>query len=130
MSEQSPQRAGKTRPKRVLVVDDNVDVAESLQDVLEAAGHTATIATDAAKALELASAMKPDIAILDIELPVMDGYELALHIRALPQLADCRLIAMTGYGQAHDQGRSMDSGFQHHLVKPVDVDGLLSIVSE
>jgi CheY-like chemotaxis protein len=130
MPDQSQRRPGTTKPKRILVVDDNVDVAESLQEVLEAAGHTATIATDAVKALELASTMRPDVAILDIELPIINGYELALHLRALPQLADCRLIALTGYGQAHGQGRSLDSGFQHHLVKPVDVEGLLTIIGE
>jgi CheY-like chemotaxis protein len=126
--EPSPSvRAGNAR--RILVVDDNVDVAEGLRVVLEIAGHKAAVATDAVQALELAGATVPDIVILDIELPVMDGYELALRLRSLPQLADCLFIALTGYSQSHDGRQSRESGFQHHLVKPVDVDRLLKIVA-
>ena len=117
------------KAKRILVVDDNVDLAESLRDVLEIAGHRATVATGAVQALELAAAVVPDVVILDIELPVMDGYELALRLRSLPQLTDCLFIGMTGYSRSHDGRQSQESGFQHHLVKPVDVDRLLKIVS-
>ena len=114
--------------KRILIVDDNADLALSLREVLEAAGHAVCVATDSVKALELATANVPDVAIVDIELPVMTGYELALHLRALPQMDGCLLVAMTGYGQEHDERQSRDVGFQHHLVKPVDVDRLLAIV--
>jgi CheY-like chemotaxis protein len=116
--------------KRVLVVDDNVDVAEGLRGILEHAGHAATIATGPVEALEVAGALRPEVVISDIELPVMDGYELALRLRSLPELAGCRFIALTGYSQAHDPRQSRESGFQHHLVKPVDVDRLLKIVAE
>jgi CheY-like chemotaxis protein len=116
------------KSKRILVVDDNSDVAVSLRDVLESAGYEARLATDGAKALELAASMRPDVAIVDIELPVMDGYELARHLRMLPRMDDCLLIAMTGYGQAHDERQSRDSGFRYHLVKPVDVDHLLGLL--
>lgn len=116
--------------RRLLVVDDNADVAESLRDVLKTAGHTVEVATDAVTALDLASEFAPEMAILDIELPVMDGYELGLRLRALPRSSECLLIALTGYGQAHDQRRSRESGFQHHLVKPVDIDRLLRIVGD
>lgn len=115
-------------PKTILIVEDNVEFAESLQAVLRSEGYIATVATDGAKALEVAASTTPDVAIVDIELPVMDGYELAAHLRALPQMDSCRLIAVTGYGQAHDPRRSRESGFQHHFVKPVDVDRLLGIL--
>jgi CheY-like chemotaxis protein len=116
--------------KNILVVDDNVDVANGLGDVMEAAGHSVRVVTEAVKALELAREAPPDVVILDIELPVMDGYELANRLRALPQLGNCVFIALTGYGQAHDQRESREYGFHHHFVKPVDVDRLLKIVSE
>jgi CheY-like chemotaxis protein len=114
--------------KKILVVDDNVDLAQSLREVLESAGHEAAIATDGAKALELAGALTPDVAIVDIELPVMDGYELARHLRELPHMNNCLFIAVTGYGQEHDERQSRDSGFRYHLVKPVDVDRLLHVL--
>jgi CheY-like chemotaxis protein len=116
--------------KRILVVDDNEDVAEGLRGVLEQAGHVATIATGPVQALEVAGTLKPNVVISDIALPVMDGYELALRLRSLPELAGCRFIALTGYNQDHDPRQSRDSGFQHHLVKPVDVDRLLKLVAE
>ncbi len=112
-------------PRRVLVVDDNVDAVELLQLTLETVGHQAMKATDALAALELAETFAPDVAILDIGLPVMDGYELAARLRELPNCKNCRLIALTGYGQAHDRQRSRAAGFDEHLVKPVDVQRLL-----
>lgn len=115
-------------PKTILIVEDNVDLAESLQEVLRSEGYIASVATDSVKALELAASTTPDVAIVDIELPVMNGYELAHHLRALPQMDHCLLIAVTGYGQAHDERQSRDSGFQHHLLKPVDMDQLLTML--
>ncbi|MES1204483.1 MAG: response regulator [Pseudomonadota bacterium] len=128
MSHESSPRFGATPPKKVLVVDDNTDVAESLREILESAGHTVTVATDAVTALQVAPAFAPEAAILDIELPVMNGYELAHHLRGLPHLAGCVLIAVTGYGQAHHLRHSHEAGFQHHLVKPIDGDRLLAIL--
>ena len=117
-----------TRPEstrgRVLVVDDNEDSAHLLAEVLVQKGYDARIALDAASALRLAAEMRPDIAILDIGLPVMDGYELAAHLRALPDLGDVNLIALTGYGQEADRRRTGQAGFRHHLVKPVDITAL------
>jgi CheY-like chemotaxis protein len=131
MSDESqPHRPAAPRAKKILVVDDNADVAEGLREILESAGHTAVVATGAVQALALGSAVTPDVVISDIELPVMDGYELALHLRARPELSNTLFIALTGYGQAHDPRHSRESGFQYHLVKPVDVDRLLKIVAE
>ncbi len=80
-------------------------------------------------ALELAERCRPQVAVLDIGLPVMDGYELAARLRGNQVTVACRLVAVTGYGQAHDQERSLRAGFQHHLVKPVDMDQLARIVA-
>ena len=114
--------------KTILIVDDNTELAESLKDTLTSEGYIARIATDSVEALDLAASTKPDVAIVDIELPVMNGYELAEHLRALPQMDNCLLIAVTGYSQAHDERQSRDSGFRHHLVKPVDIDRLLTLL--
>jgi CheY-like chemotaxis protein len=116
--------------KKILVVDDNVDLAEALGDVMEGAGHSVRVVTDAVQALALAGEAAPDVVILDIELPVMNGYELALRLRALPQITSSLFIALTGYGQAHNQRQSHESGFHHHFVKPVDIDRLLKLVGE
>ena len=115
-------------PKTILIVDDNVDLAVSLKELLQSEGYIASVATDSVKALELAASMTPDVAIVDIELPVMSGYELAQHLRSLPQMNKSVLIALTGYGQVHDERQSRSSGFQYHLVKPVDMDRLLTML--
>ena len=114
--------------RRVLVVDDNADAAEMLGDVLRSVGHEVAIATNPLTALELAARFEPDIAVLDIGLPVMDGYELAIRMRRRQATKGFRLIAVTGYGQEHDFARSEEAGFDDHLVKPVDVSRLLCIV--
>ena len=110
---------------RVLVVDDYPDSAETACALLAMLGHDCRFATSGAKALEEAAQFLPDVAILDIGLPVMDGYELAERIRA--QLGDAapELVALTGYGQPSDRDRSARAGFALHLVKPVDLQGLL-----
>jgi len=116
------------RSGRVLIVDDNLDAAELLQHALEASGYVVEMATDPITALDVAARFAPEVAILDIGLPVIDGYELATRLLALPETPDCRLIALTGYGQEHDRRRSLEAGFQEHLVKPVDVDRLVRLV--
>lgn len=116
--------------RRVLVVDDNRDAAEMLQLLLEAEGHEVFVAYCADDALTTARRTSPDILFLDIGLPDMDGYELAHHLRTLPETARSSLVALTGYGQPQDKERALDAGFDHHLVKPAkvaDVLGLLSI---
>ena len=112
----------------VLVVDDNVDAAESLRDLFTLLGHDVQVAHDGAEALRLAQARPPDVALLDIGLPGMDGHELAAHLRAL--VPDAFLVAATGYGQEVDRRASHDAGFDRHLVKPLGVDELEGLVHE
>ncbi|MEZ4408692.1 MAG: response regulator [Polyangiales bacterium] len=105
---------------RVLVIDDNADVREILRDYLELRGHTVEVAEDGQSGIDLALSSRPQVALVDIGLPGLDGYEVAAAIRArAPDLA-IRLIALTGFGRPEDRRRAMDAGFDAHLVKPVD----------
>jgi signal transduction histidine kinase len=120
--------ASEARPrKRVLVVDDNADAAELVAELLRERGHEVVVAEDGPSALRVAERFVPDVAILDIGLPVMNGYELAAELRRGPARA-ARLIAVTGYGQASDRARAEAAGFAVHLVKPVDFAALESSV--
>jgi signal transduction histidine kinase/ActR/RegA family two-component response regulator len=114
--------------KRVLVVDDNSDAAETLADILRELGHTTSVAHDGPTALAAATAFRPHIALLDIGLPVMDGYELARRLREHPDLGKTHLFAITGYGQESDRERSRAAGFQEHLVKPIDLAHLATLI--
>ena len=105
---------------RVLVVDDNVDAAQSLATLLEVSGHLAWMAHDGVTALDAARQYRPQVVLLDIGLPKLDGYEVARRLREDPATKDVVIVAMTGYGQAADRERARDAGFDHHLVKPVD----------
>ena len=115
---------------RVLVVDDNEDAAGLLAQVLEALGYSTRTAPDGPTALEVAAAFDPEVALLDIGLPVMDGYELAGRLRASRPGRPLRLIAVTGYGQESDRARSRDAGFEAHLVKPVDLAALRRVMEQ
>ncbi|HEY4182267.1 MAG TPA: response regulator [Kofleriaceae bacterium] len=121
-------RPSESSGHRVLIVDDNAEAAELLAAVVRAMGHEVMVALDAPTALEIANDFSPAIAVLDIELPVMDGYEVGRRLRQLPSCADTTLIALTGYGQPEDQARSTAAGFAHHLVKPVDIKVLRSLI--
>jgi len=105
---------------RVLVVDDNEDAAQTLALALECAGCELRIAHTAARALELLAAFSPEVALLDIGLPDLNGYELARRMRQLPQGQGTVLIASTGWGQQKDRERAFEAGFDHHLTKPID----------
>jgi len=122
----APQAGG----PRILVVDDNEDGAAMLAEALSWKGYVTRIAYDAPTALRVAAEFTPDIAFLDIGLPVMDGYELASHLREIPGLDRLRLIALTGYGQVSDRQRTKEAGFDRHLVKPVDLEAALSSIEE
>jgi CheY-like chemotaxis protein len=124
-----PAYAKVSRPLRVVVVDDNEDAAVMLAEMLHMVGHEVEVAMDAVEAIRVVRRFLPDVAILDIGLPVMDGYALASRLRGELGDAAPRLIAVTGYGQQHDRDLSMRSGFTAHLVKPVDVQQLLALVA-
>jgi signal transduction histidine kinase len=115
-------------PKAILLVEDNRDIAEVLADILRARGHTVEVAHDGPSALERVAKFRPRIALLDIGLPAMDGYELARRLRKQKGLARLKLAAVTGYGQASDRRRAERAGFSEHLVKPIDVERLLAVV--
>ncbi len=120
---------GQPGRKRVLVVDDNVDAADTLAELLEAIGYATATAHDGPTALNIARTFRPDICLLDIGLPVMDGFEVAAKLREVEGLPeDLRIIAVTGYGQDSDRKRSRAAGFDAHVVKPVDLDLLLHSV--
>ncbi|SNS31795.1 PAS domain S-box-containing protein [Noviherbaspirillum humi] len=112
------------------VIDDNMDAANGLASLLRAIGHRVSVHYTAQAALRQAVVETSQVFLVDIGLPDMDGYELARHLRALPQVAHSTLIAVTGYGQAQDRERSQAAGFSHHLVKPVDMVALAAILGE
>lgn len=116
--------------RRVLVVDDNVDAADTLSMVLEAYGYEVSVENSAAGALNRANSEHPEVCLLDIGLPDMDGNELAKAMRANPDLKSTILIAITGYGQEQDRLKTKHAGFDHHFVKPVDIDHLMKVISE
>jgi CheY-like chemotaxis protein/anti-sigma regulatory factor (Ser/Thr protein kinase) len=115
-------------PRRVLVVDDNIDAAETLAMLLRIKGHEVHCAHDGPAALELAAAVSPEFVLLDIGMPGMDGYEVARRLRADATLARVMLVAITGYGQEEDRVRSRAAGFDDHFVKPLNPHALREIL--
>jgi PAS domain S-box-containing protein len=118
----------KTQARRILVVDDNVDAATTISDILGVLGHEVRMAHDGLAAVAAASEMKPDVILLDIGLPGIDGYEAARRIRAQPGIRrSTMLIALTGWGQENDKKRAYEAGFDRHWVKPVGIEQLKKI---
>jgi len=115
--------------RRILVVDDNADAADALACVLEIEGHKVTVARDGPSALVAAESSRPDIVLLDIGLPRMDGYEVARRLRGMSSTATAMIVALTGYGQPGDVAACLNAGFDLHLVKPVDLDALVQLVA-
>ena len=115
--------------RRILIVDDNVDAANSLAALLSHEGHETRVAYSGRDALESVDAFLPEVALLDIGLPEMDGYQVAHHLRARSDLNDLKLIALTGYGQVEDRQQTRAAGFDAHLVKPVDLLALEDVLS-
>ena len=127
-AQQGAEASAPTRPLRILVVDDNADSAETLCGLLCAAGHLATALTDA-RAVEARAALeRPEVYILDIGMPDIDGYELARRLRAHPAAAGALMLAVTGYGQPDDKQQALRAGFDHHFVKPVNALQLLDLL--
>jgi CheY-like chemotaxis protein len=129
-----PQRAGATPDEpvsglRILVVDDNLDSATTLTLLLQVEGHEVRTAYDGETALDLAWGWRPQIALLDIGLPGVDGYEVARRLRQEGNLHDVLLVAMTGYGQEEDRRRAWLAGFNAHLLKPVDLEQLRALLA-
>jgi signal transduction histidine kinase len=124
----APAAPARAAARRVLVVDDNVDAAETMGLLLQLHGHTVWIAHDAKAAIEMACSTIPDVALLDIGLPDLDGYELARRLRSHETTKGMRLIAITGWGQEDDRLRARNAGFDSHLTKPAGPDAVLSVL--
>ncbi|MEN3274989.1 MAG: hypothetical protein V7631_779 [Massilia sp.] len=124
-------RAERRAPRSltILVVDDNVDAADTLGMLLKAQGHRVEVEHASSSALARSRSMRPDVCLLDIGLPGMDGNELARRLRAQPETAHSVLIAVSGYGQAQDRQTALAAGFSHHLVKPVDFEALAAMLA-
>jgi len=124
-----PPRRERTAARRILVVDDNIDSASSLAAMLRLLGHEVRTAHDGVAALEIAESCSPEVVLLDIGLPRINGLEVARRLRGALHLEDALLVAMTGYGQDSDRRRSQEAGFDAHLVKPIDLDQLQAMLA-
>jgi CheY-like chemotaxis protein/anti-sigma regulatory factor (Ser/Thr protein kinase) len=127
---EQPRSIAMFPPRRILVVDDNQDAADTLGSLLTALGATVAVVHGGAAALEAFSTFNPDTVLLDLGMPGMDGYDVARRIRAMEGHPDTLLIALTGWGQDHDYRQSRAAGFDHHLVKPPDIEHLRELLSE
>jgi PAS domain S-box-containing protein len=125
---QTPPVAAAAPRRRILIVDDNRDAAESLAVVLSFDGHDARTAFSSAEALELALVHEPELVLLDIGLPDIDGYELVRRMRSQPRLSAAIFVALTGYGQPEDRRRAGEAGFHEHLVNPASIDAIIRIL--
>ena len=129
---ESPRAADPTPPParlRILIADDNRDAADSLSMLLELAGHEVGVAHQGRAALSLAQAFRPDVALLDIGMPDLSGYEVAQQLRREPWGQGIQLIALTGWGQEKDRQQALQAGFNQHLTKPIDPDQLEALIS-
>ncbi len=125
----APQMPVKAHSRRILIIDDNADASDALGMLLRSEGHVVETRKDGILGLDAAVTFKPDVVLLDIGLPGMDGYEVARKLRESAAARDTMLIAVTGYGQAGDQLKSAEAGFDHHLVKPVDIEALTDLLA-
>jgi CheY-like chemotaxis protein len=114
---------------RILVVDDNRDSADTLGALLQMSGHSVEVAYDGVSSLAAADEFQPEVVLLDIGMPDMDGYAVASRLRRRPGGDDTLLIAITGWGQPADKQRALAAGFDHHLTKPVEHSTLLSLLT-
>jgi CheY-like chemotaxis protein/anti-sigma regulatory factor (Ser/Thr protein kinase) len=123
----APRPSG--RPRRVLVVEDNDDAREMLRTALTLDGHDVHEAADGRTGLEMATALRPDVALIDVGLPGLDGYEIARRLATIQGRESMRLIAITGYGQSEDRRRALEAGFDAHLTKPVEPEQLAELIA-
>jgi signal transduction histidine kinase/CheY-like chemotaxis protein len=117
------------RRRKILVVEDGAENRELLRFLLETEGHSVEVAEDGRQGAEMALAFQPDVAVIDLGLPILDGYQLARKVRATPEGRQIFMIALSGYGQPEDRQRSTDAGFNVHLVKPLDMDEMVRLLS-
>ncbi|WP_423194181.1 response regulator [Cupriavidus sp. H18C2] len=127
--------SGKTRAQSsathtIMLVDDNVDALEAMTMTLETLGHTVVTAADGQSAIDRAASVRPDVVLLDLGMPTMDGFETARRLREIPELRNARLVALTGFGQPDDRRRTRAAGFDLHLVKPADLNALTRLLDE
>jgi CheY-like chemotaxis protein len=115
--------------RRILVADDNLDALETLAQLLQLGGHEIHKAVDGVEALETATRVRPDLVLLDIGMPGMDGYEVARRIRSQPWGRQPTLVALTGWGQENDRKRSREAGFDSHCIKPLDPQRLVNLLA-
>src|SRR5262249_37317330 len=123
-----PQRSA--RPRRILVVEDNEDAREMLRVALSLAGHTVYEAKDGPEGVEMATTVAADVALIDVGLPGLDGYDVARRIRADRVGRSMLLVAITGYGQVEDRQRALDAGFDAHLTKPILPAQLVTLLED
>jgi signal transduction histidine kinase len=124
-----PQDASESVKRRILLADDNSDALESLATLLQLGGHDVVTASNGALALECAEKHRPEVMLLDIGMPMLDGYEVARRVRVQPWGQKITLVALTGWGQDSDRRRSREAGFDSHLVKPLDMDKLTELLA-
>ena len=135
VSEAPPQRqrtdgAAPIAQRRILVADDNKDAADSLTTMLSLMGHEARAAYDGLGAVETAATFRPDVIVLDVGMPRVDGYEAARRIRKEPWSNGVVLVALTGWGQEEDRAKAKNAGFDHHLTKPASIDAIVHLITE
>ena len=121
--------ADRPAPRRVVLVEDNADARSALRQLLELDGHSVTVASDGEQGVEMILGTLPEVALVDVGLPAMDGYAVAGAVRADPRSAAVTLVALTGYGQPADRERALAAGFDSHLVKPVDQEALARVLA-
>jgi CheY-like chemotaxis protein len=129
-SDPSPAESAAPAPLRILVVDDNVDAADSVAWLFRQQSHDVRTTHDGRSAIGLATEFRPQVVVLDLGLPQLDGYEVSRRLRTLPDTRDALIIAVSGYGQDEDRRRSSQAGFDHHFIKPVDFQTLLGVLRE
>jgi CheY-like chemotaxis protein len=121
---EAPITAMPSPRRRVLIADDNRDAADSLAMLLRMEGHDVTVVYDGEQAAAAIDSLRPEVAVLDIGMPKLDGYEVARRVRQGPMGTLITLMAVTGWGQAPDKARAVDAGFNHHFTKPIDIEDL------